>query len=217
MPPREGKVTIIRFCSVRDAVMVKAYLSLLKAFSGSGGRTVEYCKDPMDRPTENLGWHELAVPQKTNEPLTNGVSNLVAINTTTKIAPPESGVPAAEYNAPCHPSDTTSDTDTEESDDESEMRELSFCLAKQAFLPHIPISPTRECFPTLCHTPAIGDQSPAQVEHELQPGTKAELEDRCMDGENSEPIFPKVHESIIPAITVEKLGLQFENAPNRLK
>lgn len=217
MPPREGKITIIRFCSVRDAVMVKTYFSLLKAFSGSGGRTVEYCKDPMDHPTENLGWHELAIP---NERTTNGDSNHAVSQTTTeesKIASPESKAPVAEYNAPCRPSDTTSDTDTEESDDESEMRELSFCLAKQAFLPHIPISPNRECFPTLCHTPAIGDQSPAQVEHELQPGTKAELEDFCMYGGIPEPSAPKAHESIIPAITVEKSGRQFESTPNRLK
>lgn len=207
MPPREGKVTIVRFCSVRDAVMAKTYLSFLKAFSGSGGKTVEYCKDPMDRPTEDLDWHKLAMPVK-DEPLTNDSNPRAA-----KTAPQESEVPVVKNHVSTYLPSRTTDDDAEESDDESEMRELSFSLAKEAFLPHIPTSPTRECFPTLCHTPAPGDQTPAQLE--LQPGTEVELKNHCTNEEIPKPIPPKTDEGIIPVIIVEDVDLQCENAPKR--
>lgn len=212
--PHEGKITIIRFCSVRDAVMVKNYLSFLKSFSSSGGRTVEYCKDPMDYPTEDLGWHKLAMPKKISEPLTNGDSNSGTKITTgeTKTASEESEAPIAEKQFPRYPSQKTADTDAEESDGESELRELSFSLAKLAFLPHIPTSPTRGCFPTLCHTPAPGDHTPAQLEHGLQPGTNSETKAHYMSEEDSRP---KADESIIPVITIEETNLQPEDTPKR--
>lgn len=214
MPPREGKVTIVRFCSVRDAVMVKTYFSLLKASSGSSGRTVKYCKDPMDHPTEDLGWHKLAILQQTNELLTGRDLNPTKITEEGKIELPESKVPGAEMHVSSY---RTAGTNVEESDDESEMRELSFSLAKQAFLPHIPTSPTRECFTTLCHTPALGYHTPAQSEHELQRGTKAELKDHCGNGGDSRLVAPRADESIIPVITVEESNLQSENTPYRPK
>lgn len=188
--------------------MAKTYLSFLKAFSGSGGKTVEYCKDPMDHPTEDLDWHKLAMTVKKDEPLTNDSNPRAA-----KTAPQEREVPVAENHVSTYLPYGTTDADTEESDDESEMRELSFSLAKEAFLPHIPTSPTSECFPTLCHTPAPGDQTPAQLE--LQPETKVESKNHCTNEETSKPIPPKTDESIIPVIIVEDADLQCENTPNR--
>lgn len=201
MPPREGKVTIVRFCSVRDAVMAKTYLSFLKAFSGSGGRTVEYCKDPIDHPTEDLDWHKLAIPGEKNESLTNNDSNPAVV----KVAPQENEAPVAENPMHICLPHWTIDAEVE-SDDESEMRELSFSLAKEAFLPHIPTSPTRECLPTLCHTPAPGDQTPAPgdqapAEPELHPATG-----------NPKPIIPKPNENTIPVIIIEEPD---ESTPRR--
>lgn len=207
MPPREGKVTIIRFCSVRDAVMAKTYLSFLKAFSGSGGRTVEYCKDPIDRPTEDLDWHKLAIPGEKNESLMNSDSNPAAA----KVASQENEVPVAENHIPICPPYWTTDAEVEESDDESEMRELSFSLAKEAFLPHIPTSPTRECFPTLCHTPAPGEQTPAPGYQATGDQVPTELELQPVT-ETPKPILPKTNENIIPVIIIEEPD---ESTPRR--
>lgn len=206
MPPRQGKVTIIRFCSVRDAVMAKTYLSFLKEFSDSGGRTVEYCKDPIDHPTGDLGWHKLAIPRKKNESLTNSDLNPAAV----KVAPQENEAPVAENHIPIRLPNWTTDAEVE-SDDESEMRELSFSLAKEAFLPHIPTSPTRECFPTLCHTPAPGDQTPAPGVQAPGDQAPAELELQPVT-EPLKPTLPKTNENIIPVIIIEEPD---ESTPRR--
>lgn len=178
LPAREEEVTITRFCSVRDAVMAKNYLCLLKSFSGPEGRVVKYGKDPTDRPTEELLWHSFTGPQREEIPPTNGNSTPATVMATnTKLNPlyTEGTTTADEVDIPSFSSYRTTGSDTGESDVDGDVREMSFSLAKEAFLPYIITSRNGLCLPSLCHTPAPGDRTPPPLEHTPQPEQKSEL------------------------------------------
>lgn len=195
-----GMISIVRFCSVRDAVMMKSYLELLRKFTGLNGRTVRFVKDPMDQPTELLGWHKFVMPKRQTVPLVSGLSLTATRHIDTRRPPRANTAPSKPVAAPAINSNNL------DSGDESSIRERSLPLAKAAFMPHIKTSPRRaDSPPLLCNTPAPpGDRSPVQSEFGLQLEEKVSLGDYDASDDGSRSAFDD--ESSIFSFVTADLG-----------
>jgi hypothetical protein len=170
--------TTICFCSVHDAAIFKTYLTSQKAFSGPDGRFVRYVKSPTDKPIENLGWHNVSKP-KPIEILSVGRGVTLGIpevnDNMYKSLPKNDLCPFIAVGELDNYRCIVEHSEVEESDTDIDDREISFSLAKEAFLPYISTSSSRICLTNLSHTPR--DHSPPRPRPEIHPGIRDEERD----------------------------------------